>query len=342
VSNFKKSFKVDGKPIGDGYPASIIAEAGVNHFGDLKKAYQLIDLACEAKADFFKIQHYKTENLVGSIAPEWIERLKEKELTDDSVLKIRDKCNEKGISFLCTAHEQESLEFLDKELNVPAFKIGSGEVDNWEFIEDIASRGKPVILSTGMYQIEQIKQVIDVIHKGGCTELCILHCVTNYPAKDSNINLDVIRQIKDLFEGPIGYSDHTTGIAIPLASIALGANVLEKHITIDKNVPNSQDWKVSCDQSDFYQLVHDVRRIENSLGGEAKKISSEEMASIDWARKSITSVSSLSPGDIITKNSICMQRPGTGIPGSELHKVIGRTIVEPIAKGRLITWDHIK
>lgn len=265
-ARFAPSFSIAGRPVGQDAPCYVIAEAGVAHFGSVDKARALVDLAVQAKADAVKFQHFRSERLVGPSAPDWRDRLKSRELSDDEMLRTAEYARKRGMTFICTGHDEPSLEFLDRTVGVPAFKIGSGEVENWPFIADIARRGKPVILSTGMYSLELIEQALNVLSENGCTEAAVLHCVTSYPADPSTINLDVMRQIRQFFAGPVGYSDHTAGTAVPLAAVALGANVIEKHIALDFNVPDAQDWKVSCGPDDLVEFVADVRAVSAARG----------------------------------------------------------------------------
>jgi len=339
MNDFAPSFQIDGKTIsrnnGDCY---VIAEAGVSHFGSLDKAYELIKMTADAGVGVFKTQHYTTELLVGKSSKDWRERLKSKEMSNESIALMQKKCIDHGITFLCTAHDKRSLDFIDKELNVPAFKIGSGELENWDFIANIANRGKPVILSTGMYTIEQIKKAISVIKENGRPPLAIMHCVTQYPASPEDINLKVMDEIKSFFSGPVGYSDHTEGTAVPLAAVALGANLIEKHITIEKNIPNAQDWKVSCDPSNFPEFYQDIKNIEKSIDGGIKSISNNEKQSIKWARKSLHAHVDLYKGEVITSDMIISQRPGTGISPKEINKIIGKKLIVNVDSGELLDF----
>ncbi|MBK8523297.1 MAG: N-acetylneuraminate synthase family protein [Betaproteobacteria bacterium] len=196
----------------------------------MSKAFELIDLAKVPVRMVYKTQHYHTDRLIGPSAPDWRERLRTKEMPDDAIATMQGYCTSRKIPFLCTPHDENALDFIDKILGVPAFKIGSGEVENWPFLANIAKRGKPIILSTGMYEIGQIKQAVDILASNGCDQLAILHCVTSYPAEPSLINLKVMDQIRQFFSGPVGYSDHTEGTAIPLAAVALwGRHYREAH-----------------------------------------------------------------------------------------------------------------
>jgi N-acetylneuraminate synthase/N,N'-diacetyllegionaminate synthase len=340
LSVFPTHIEIAGRRIGPGEPCYIIAEAGVSHFGEIEKAYQLIQMAVDARVDVFKTQHYSTELLVGPTSPEWRKRLEEKELPDEAIALMQKRCNEAGIPFLCTPHEEKALAFLNDLLNIPAIKVGSGEIKNWPFLAKVASCKKPVILSTGMYQIQDIKDAISVLSDAGCAELAILHCVTSYPAEPELINLRVMDQIRSFFNGPVGYSDHTEGTAIPLAAVSLGANIIEKHITIDLNVPNAQDWKVSCHPENFSNFIKDIRKIERSLGDGVKKISDKEELSRMWAQKSITVFKEIKKGEVITPDKIIIQRPGTGIDGSFLDTVIGKKAVCDLDVGVMINNTH--
>lgn len=341
MKDFPSHFEIGGRRVGPGEPCYVIAEGGVSHFGQLTKARQLIDLAKDGGADAFKTQHYRTERLVGLSAPDWRERLRSKEMPDTAISEMQAYCAHREIPFLCTPHEEEALEFLDHVLNVPAFKIGSGEVENWPFLANVARRGKPMIVSTGMYELEQIKDMIKVVADNGCEKLAILHCVTSYPADPSLINLKVMDQVRDFFSGPVGYSDHTEGTAVPLAAVALGADIIEKHITLDRDVPNAQDWKVSCDPSNFARFVADIRAIEQARGGGPKVLSQYEQRSILWARKSLTAVVDIPAGTIIDATMLLAQRPGTGLPPSRLAEVVGRRASRAISAGEVISVDSL-
>ena len=339
MSHFPASFEIDGRRIGKDASVYVIAEAGVNHFGEMDKAVRLIDCAVAAKADCFKTQHYDTDTLIGPSSLEWRDRLRPRQLPDHAIRKMRDSCFERGIPFLCTPHDATALQFLHQELNVSAFKIGSGEVLNWPYLAEIGRLGKPIILSTGMYELEEIACAINVLREAGCQALAVLHCVTSYPADPSSINLAVMGQIRSFFDGPVGYSDHTEGTATPLAAVALGADVIEKHITLDRDVPNAQDWKVSCDEETFPKFVADIREIEQARGGGPKVVGENEHKAALWARKSLTFVADLQPGHQLEKSDILLQRPGTGIPGSKLKQFLGRQLSRPVAAGSLLSTD---
>jgi N,N'-diacetyllegionaminate synthase len=330
---FSTTFKIADRLVGPNHPCLVIAEAGVNHFGDIQKAFDLVDMAHEASADILKLQHFKTDELIGKSAPDWRDRLRNKELKDEEILLIKERCVERGIIFMCTGHDEKTLRFLDQEVNIPAFKIGSGEVSNWPSLKKIAGRKKPMILSTGMYETIDIETAINTIHEGGCEQLAVLHCVTAYPTNPADANLSVMNQIRSFFKGPVGYSDHTEGTAVPLAAVAMGADIIEKHITIDRNIPNAQDWKVSCDPSNFAKFVSDIREIELARGGTSKKLTKDEHASLLWARKSLHACCDIPAGTIVREDMIVAQRPGDGMEPYRIEEVIGKKAIEEILSG---------
>jgi N,N'-diacetyllegionaminate synthase len=322
-------------------PVFIIAEAGVSHFGDLKKAFQLVDMAVSAHADAVKFQIFHTDDLISSAAPEWKDRYRSKELTLEDFSKIKQYCMRKGIIFLSTAHDDSSLKDLDT-IGVAAYKIGSGEVHNWPFLKLVAQRKKPILLSTGMYMMEDIRTALEIITSENNSQVALLHCTTAYPTPPSQVNLMAIRTIQSEFGGIVGYSDHTSGYHFPLAAVAIGAKIIEKHITLDFNIPNAQDWKVSCGPETLPKMVKEIRQIEQGLGTGLKVPQELEKESLKWARKSITASTDIMPEEVITIDKITMKRPGTGIPPSKLEQVIGRKARSFIKSDTLILWEQLK
>ena len=339
--SFNKKVSIAGRKIGDGEKIFVIAEAGVAHFGSIKRAFKLVDVAVDAGADAVKFQVFKTENLVSSIAPDWIKRLKPKELPYDSFRKIKSYCDKKGILFFATAHDEESADFIE-DLGVPAVKIGSGEVKNLPFISHIARKRKPLIISTGLHSLEDIHDILDECSKEGIKQIVLMHCITAYPAPLSEVNLSAIRTMKETFNVPVGYSDHTVGVTIPLASVAAGACVIEKHICLDKKTKSSQDCRVACDRKDFSGFIKAVREIEAAIGDGKKVVSASSKKSMSWARKSIVTACKLSAGHKLSPEDIVFKRPGTGMPPVDAKKVIGRRLVRDIERDNLILWKHLK
>lgn len=338
---FNKNISIAQRSVGINEPAYIVAEAGVAHFGNMQKALQLVDLAVEAKADAIKFQIFKTEDLISKISTEWFDRLKSKELPFEAFHEIKLYCKKRGITFFATAHDDMSLVFLD-ELKPPVYKIGSGEIANWAFIKKIAEKGKPVILSTGMYALEDIEKVCSIFQKANNPNLAVLHCVTSYPTPPDDVNLRAITTIRESLEVIAGYSDHTEGIHFPLAAVVLGAKIIEKHISMDFNVKNAQDWKVSCSAETLKQLVKQIREIESGMGTGNKKIQSSEQANVAWAKKSIVADRLILPGQKISFEMLACKRPGNGIQPYEINKVIGRKAKIKIDPDILIEWEMLQ
>jgi N-acetylneuraminate synthase/N,N'-diacetyllegionaminate synthase len=215
-------------------------------------------------------------------------------------------------------------------------------VGNWPFLKDIASRRKPVILSTGMYTLEEVGAALQAMAETGNRDLAVLHCVTQYPTPPAEINLKAMDTIRDTHGVMVGYSDHTEGYHVPLAAVARGACILEKHISLDFEVPNAQDWRVSCGPGNLGEMVRQIREIESALGTGVKQPGDAEAASRDWARKSLVAQDDITPGTTIAAEHLCTKRPGTGIPPSEIDRVIGRNVRSPIKKDTLIQWGHLK
>ncbi|MBI04989.1 MAG: N-acylneuraminate-9-phosphate synthase [Pelagibacteraceae bacterium] len=332
---FKKNFKICGLPVGEKNKVLIIGEAGVNHFGNLNEAKKLIKLAKNSKCDIFKTQHYSANQLVGPSAKNWQRRLSKKELKDYEIEKLFNFCKKINIPFLCTPHDEKAFDFLNYELKVKAFKIGSGEIQNWPFIDKIASTKKPVILSTGMYTLQDLKEVIKIFEMRSSNRLAILHCVTAYPANYRYLNLNFIQQIKKIFDGPVGYSDHTEDDGASLAAVALGAKIIEKHITIKKNVKDAQDWKVSNDNYSMPIFVKKIRNIEMAIKNSKKPGISEEKAK-KWAMKSITAKIDINKNTKITQNHLILQRPGHGYPGKDINFFLNKKNRIKIKKGQIL------
>jgi N-acetylneuraminate synthase/N,N'-diacetyllegionaminate synthase len=337
---FRKSFSIGPRQVGEGNPIFIVAEAGVAHFGSVDKAKALVDLAVSAGADAIKFQIFKTNELVSKEAQDWIERLQPKELPFAAFKEIQAYCGEKEIIFFATAHDEPSLDFLDS-LEVEVLKIGSGEVANWPFLEKVASRGKPVILSTGMYTLEEIGQALAVFAVTGNPDVAVLHCVTRYPTPAPEVNLRAMQTIQESFDVIVGYSDHTEGIHFPLAAAALGAKIIEKHISLDFNVPNAQDWKVSCGPDNLAVMVKHLRDIEVGLGSGVKTPSEAERSSLLWARKSLVAARDIREGELITADLLQAKRPGKGIPPARFGEVVGRKAKVEIRKDSAIRWEEL-
>ena len=327
---FSSSFKIGSRQIGDGAPTLIIAEAGVGHFGDMALARDLVDLAAESGADVFKTQFFDVEAMIAKRAPDWRERLRPRNLTLDEAHEVKARCDAKGILFMSTAHDETRIPWL-AELDVPGIKVGSGERSNPRFLTKLAELGKPMIISTGMYHEPDVHEALDACKAGGCDDVALLHCVTSYPTPPGDVNLAAMDRLAELFEGPVGYSDHTADTLAVLAAVARGAEIIEKHITILRDVPNAQDWKVSAGPENLAQLVADIRRTEAMIGHGRKEPAPCEEAGMAWALKSLVAASDLPAGHVIGEGDVLAKRPGDAILANRYEDVVGKTLKSAIA-----------
>ena len=315
----------------------IIAEAGVNHNGDIELAKRLIDAAKEADADYVKFQTFKAANLASKYAEKasyqkentnnfsesQLAMLKKLELTKAMHLELIAYCNSKKIKFLSTGFDLESIAFL-YELNIDLFKIPSGEITNLPYLRKIGSLGKPIIISTGMADMKEVEDALNIILDEGIIrkEVTILHCNTEYPTPIQDVNLKAMLTIKEKFNVKVGYSDHTLGIEIPIAAVALGAEVIEKHFTLDKTM-EGPDHKASLDPTELKAMVKAIRNIELSLGHGRKEPSPSELKNKAIARKSIVAKKAINMGEIFTEKNLTIKRPGTGISPMRWDEIMG-------------------
>lgn len=325
----------------------IIAEAGVNHNGDVLLAKRLIDAAKEAGVDAVKFQTFKADQMITKFAPKasyqktttkeyesQYDMVKNLELTYDEFSVLKEYCDTIGIIFLSTPFDIESIEFLDA-LNVPLFKIPSGEVTNLPYLLRVAATFKPVIMSTGMSTIEEIGDAVSVLRQYGNKELILLHCNTEYPTPFEDVNLNAMLTLKKAFQTAVGYSDHTLGIEVAIAAVALGAKVVEKHFTLDKNM-KGPDHKASLNPSELQLMVQSIRNIENALGNEEKKPSKSELKNRDIARKSIVASRAIREGEIFSEYNLAVKRPGNGISPFRWFEMMGKAAKRDFDKDELI------
>lgn len=325
----------------------IIAEAGVNHNGSIENAKALVDAAKEAGADVVKFQTFKAENIASKNAPKakyqqnntkandsQYEMLKKLELSYEEHKILIDYCIEKEILFLSTAFDLDSIDMLE-EFNIPLYKIPSGEINNLPYLEKIAKTKKPVILSTGMCNLEEIQEAIDVLRKNGTEDISVLHCNTEYPTPFTDVNLRAMNSIGEKLGVKVGYSDHTLGIEIPIAAAALGAQIIEKHFTLDKDM-EGPDHKASLNPKELKEMVKSVRNIEKALGDGIKRITKSEDKNKVIARKSIVAKVDIKAGDILTEDNICIKRPGNGISPMKWYSVLGKRAIRDFNEDELI------
>jgi len=347
---------IENKKIGANTPVFLIAEAGINHNGELKFAKMLVDSAVRAKVDAIKFQTYKTNDLIVKSTPKveyqkanttdretFYNMLKKYELSKDDFSIIKDYCQKKEIIFLSTPFDESSVEILE-ELNVPAYKISSGDMNNFPLLKLICSKDKPILLSTGMAKEAEVIKSVEYIKKQGIKDIAVFQCTTNYPASYEELNLNVIDKYKELFPDLIiGFSDHSVGIEASIAAVTKGVKILEKHFTIDKNM-EGPDHKASLDPTELKNLVSSIRNIEKAFGSKNKQPLEKE-EKIKWfVRKSIVSADKLKIGETITKNNIVIKRPGYGIPPTEYFKLINekKKVKREIPKDTVITREDLE
>ncbi len=334
----------------------IIAEAGVNHNGSFVLAKKMIDAAKTTGVDAVKFQTFTSENFVTGSTPlaeyqkknigkkeSQITMLKKLELNYNDFTALKNYCDKIGIIFLSTAHTEDAADFLAPL--VPAFKVGSGDLNNFPFLEKLAKSQKWIILSTGMADINEIETALKTIRKTSKKKISLLHCTTNYPCRLDEVNLLAMNEMKKRFERKfapleIGYSDHTEGIMVSAAAVALGAKVIEKHFTLDKNM-RGPDHKASLEPNELKKMVKQIRDMELVLGSGIKKPFLSEEKTKKTARKSIVANANIKKGEIIKKNMLIIKRPGTGIEPKYFSKILGRKAKKDIKKDELIFWNQI-
>ncbi|WP_026523442.1 N-acetylneuraminate synthase [Butyrivibrio sp. MB2005] len=324
----------------------IIAEAGVNHNGSLEIAKKLIDTAKECGADIVKFQTAKLSSLVSKSAPmaEYQKKNIGKEESQKDMLSklllpfddyklLSDYCKTTGIKFLSTPFDVESIEFLDSLLDI--WKIPSGEITNYPYLVKIAKTGKDIILSTGMCTMQEVEDAVKVLKDNSSGKITILHCTTNYPTPMEDVNLKAMLTLKERFGCDVGYSDHTRGIEVPIAAAALGATVLEKHFTLDRNM-EGPDHKASLEPDELREMVRAVRNIEMALGTGIKEPTEAELKNRLVARKSIIAARDIKKGELLTEENLTTKRPGNGISPMKWNEVTGTSAIRDFAEDELI------
>ena len=329
----------------------IIAEAGVNHNGSLELAKKLVDVAIDAGVDAVKFQTFKAENMVTQYADKakyqaastgegnQFQMLKKLELSFEEYNTLNEYCKKQGITFLSTPFDSESVDLL-KKLNIPLYKISSGDLTNLPLLDYIARLKKPMIVSTGMCSLGEVEKAINTIQNAGNTEITLLHCTSNYPTMYEDVNLKAMNTLKDAFKLPVGYSDHTLGIEVAIAAVAMGAKVIEKHFTTD-NTLEGPDHKASLEPAALKQMVLSIRNIEEAFGDGVKKCRENEKNTRDVARKSIVASQVIKKGELITIEEVTFKRPGLGISPEFLNMIVGRTASCDIDRDEIITFEKV-
>jgi N,N'-diacetyllegionaminate synthase len=327
----------------------IIAEAGVNHNGRMELARKLVDVAANAGADYVKFQTFKAEKIASRLATKaeyqkkttgqnenQLAMLKKLELSTADHEALIDYCNKKNINFLSTAFDTDSIDLL-KQLGIELGKIPSGEITNLPYLRKMAKSFPQLILSTGMATMKEIEDALNVLLASGASRknITILHCNTEYPTPFEDVNLLAMHSIGNKFDLAFGYSDHTSGIEVPIAAVALGATVIEKHFTLDRNM-EGPDHKASLEPGELEEMVSSIRNIERAIGSGVKEPSPSEKKNIAIARKSIVAAINITKGEIFTENNLTVKRPGSGISPMQWDEVIGKKAVRDFEADELI------
>ncbi len=352
VSEERKTIIIGQRKVGVGESCFIIAEAGVNHNGSLKLARELVDLAVQAHTDAVKFQTFKPERVCSPSAPKatyqlqatateesQLEMGKKLELPFEAFRELQSYCKSKGMLFLSTPFDYESADFL-AELRMPAFKIPSGEITNLPFLEHIARKGRPLILSTGMSTLDEVRKAVETIRAKGNQQLVLLQCVSNYPAQPSSANLRAMRTLVEAFGVPVGYSDHTRGIEVAIAAVALGACVVEKHFTISRDLPGP-DHRASLEPDELASMVRSIRNVEAAFGDGNKQPALEEANTTAVARRSLVAARYIAAGTLLTEDLVAILRPGTGLPPAMRPQLVGRRARHDIEAGTLLALDMV-
>ena len=347
-----KLLTIGTRKIGDGYPVFIICEAGVTNYGDIRLARKQIDAAVAAGADAVKFQLWRTENLVSQrvakrleqkLGYNWFDRLKYKELSKGEIRSLSAYAKRKNILFFATPHDDESIEYLAQTVRVPVLKVGSGESHNYEFLKKIGATKKPVIISFGMQSAGEIKKAIEVLRRAGAPIILPMHCVTMYPTPYEMTNLPRINALRKLTRLPVGFSDHSVGYHALLAAIALGACVVEKHLTFDKSDPRSLDNPGALLPAEFKKFVLEARNVEQALKNVSeKKFETALSRSRRWAGQAIVAYRAIKAGERIRRTMLAFKRPALGgIPSDMVEKVIGKRARRALPADEQITFRDI-
>lgn len=331
----------------------IIAEAGVNHNGSIDLALRLIDAAKASGADAVKFQTFRADLLATrsahkapyqerttSDAESQFEMLQRLELDAAAHQRLIDHCRQVEIQFLSSPFDVQSADLL-ATLNVPLYKVPSGEITNLPFLQHLARKGRPLILSTGMSTLGEVEEAVQVLQAAGATQMTLLHCVTEYPAPYAEVNLRAMQTLKSAFGLPVGYSDHTPGIDIAIAAVALGAEVIEKHFTLDRSLPGP-DHAASLEPDELQQMVAAIRHVEAALGTGLKAPAPCELPNLTVARKSVVAARALPKGHLLAIGDLDIKRPGNGLAPKLLPALIGRTLRAGVAKDEIINWNHLE
>ena len=319
----------------------VIAEAGVTNYGDAELAHRQVDAAADAGADAVKFQAWTTEELVSRVAAErhaaelghdWFQRLAERELSRETLHEVQAHAGERGITFFATAHDPPSLEFLVQGLDVPLLKVGSGEASNWDFLRLVGEAGRPVFVSFGLQSDTEAARAVEILREAGAPEVVVLHTITVYPTPAGLADLGRLRRLRERVGAPVGLSDHTVGMHVALAAVALGACAIEKHLTFDKLDPRSQDNPGALEPAEWIDFVRQIREVEEALGEpDSTELAAALESSRDWAFQALVAAVDLPAGTVLERSHLKAKRPlRGGIPAGELERVLGRTLTRAV------------
>ena len=348
-----KEIKIGKKRIGADNPCFVIAEAGVNHDGDLDQAIQLVSIAQKAGSDAVKFQLFDVEEQVsqhaenapyqriGSGKQSMAEMAKSYDLPWEKHKDIAKHCKKLGIMYMSSCFDPRAVDFLVSDLKGSCIKVGSGELTNYPLLQHISQTGIPILLSTGMSTLKDVRDAVNQIQSNGTSPLFLLHCVSNYPAPEKDINLMAMKTLKEEFNVPVGYSDHTEGNTAAIAAVTLGANVIEKHFTIDRTLPGP-DHAMSLNPEELKDFVKTIRTTEEMLGDGIKKPTEAEKEMRIYTRRSVVSSKPIQTGEKLDDNNITLKRPATGIDPRSMDKIIGKTAIVDIPADKPITFDMLQ
>jgi N-acetylneuraminate synthase/N,N'-diacetyllegionaminate synthase len=345
--------KIGDRVVGEGAPVFIIAEAGVNHNGDLETAKRLIEVAAAAGADAIKFQTFQPDKMVSRSAGKaeyqkrgagenetQLEMLQRLQLTEGAHWILHDDCKTQGIMFLSSAFDDESVELLER-VGVPAYKVPSGEITNLPLLETIAKLGKPMILSTGMATMDEIAEALSALGWPHAQNLILLHCNSSYPTPVDEVNLLAMKTLRQTYLLPVGFSDHTLGWEVALAAVALGAHVIEKHFTLSHDAPGP-DHHISLEPEELRKMIRQIRNIERALGNKEKKPTASELETQRVARKSLVAACDIAAGTILRPEQLLAKRPGIGIPPKYIDRIVEHRAKVNIAKDTVLTWELVE
>ncbi|MBU1023028.1 N-acetylneuraminate synthase family protein [bacterium] len=343
--------QIGNRWIGKNEPTFVIAEAGINHQGDLKIAIKLVDIAAFAGADCVKFQKRNIKSLLtkegfdkpyensNSFGKTYGEHRLALELSEEDFKQLKEYAESKGLIFLASPWDVESADFLDS-IGMVAFKMASADLGNLPFLEHVAKKGKPMIVSTGMAYLDEVERAYNLIKEHN-DEIIILQCTSTYPSEFHDINLNILKTYQEKFDCPIGYSGHERGIAIPVAAVAMGAQVIERHFTIDRTMKGG-DHAASLEPGGLKKMIRDLRAVEQSLGSfEKKKLDSEINVALKL-KKSLTSAKPIKEGTVITRDLLTAKCPGDGIPPSEIDNLIGKIANRIIETDKILYWEYFQ